>query len=139
MGAKGRGPAASISDPHACNERGFASQEDTMSIVKPALCAAALVAAAAVAIPAIAQQSPQGGPPNAAQPAPGPDGRGGDWRGGPRDRYSDEDAPRWRRWEGRRYGREDREDDGPPRWHGPRFGERDGMMGGRDGMGGRGG
>jgi hypothetical protein len=130
MGAKGRGPAASIGDPHACNERGFASQEDTMSIVKPALCAA-LVAAAAVAIPAIAQQSPQGGPPSASQPAPGPDGRG-DWRRGPRDGYSDEDAPRWRRWEGRRYGRDDRDDDGPPRWHHRRFGEHDGMMGGRE-------
>lgn len=116
-----------------------------MSILKPALGAAALVAAAAVAIPAIAQQSPQGAPPSATQPAPGPDGRGGDWRGGPRDRYSDEDAPRWRRGEGRRYGRDDREDDGPPRWHHRRFGEhegmmggRGGMMGGRDGMGGHG-
>lgn len=101
-----------------------------MSALKPALCAAALVAAAAVAIPAIAQQSPQGAPPSATQSGPGPEGRGGDWRGGPRDRYSDEDAPRWRRGEGRRYGR-DGDDDGPRRWHGRRFGEHDGMMGGR--------
>jgi hypothetical protein len=102
-----------------------------MSMLKPALCAAALVAAAAVAIPAIAQQSPQGDAPSATQPAPapqaGPDGRGPDWRGGPRGRYSDEDGPRWRRRdEGRRYG----EDDGPRRWHERRFGggRRDGMM-----------
>ncbi|MEJ0075889.1 MAG: Spy/CpxP family protein refolding chaperone [Alphaproteobacteria bacterium] len=108
-----------------------------MSILKPALCAAALVAAAAIAIPAIAQQPP----PSATQPAPGPqagpEGRG-DWRGGPRDRYSDEDAPRWRRGEGRRYGRDDRDEDGPRGWHHRRFGERDGMMGERHGRGMRG-
>jgi hypothetical protein len=98
-----------------------------MTMLKPALCAAALVAAAAVAIPAIAQQSPQGAPPSATQPAPGPqagpEGRP-DWRGGPRGRYSDEDGPRWRRRDGeRRSGRG--EDDGSRERH---HGERD-MMG----------
>jgi hypothetical protein len=108
-----------------------ASQEDTMTMLKPALCAAALVAAAAVAIPAIAQQSPQGDAPSATQPATppqaGPDGRQ-DWRGDPRGRYSDEDGPRWRRGEGRRFGR-DEDDDGPRRWRERRFGgPREGMM-----------
>lgn len=112
-----------------------------MTMLKPTLCAAALVAAAAVAIPAIAQQTPQGAAPNATQPAPGPqagsDGRS-DWRGGPRDRYSDEDGPRWRRGEGRRFGDRDGDDDGPRRWHERRFGGREGMMGGPGMMGERG-
>ena len=99
-------------------------------MLKTALCAAALVAAAAVAIPAIAQLSPQGDPPGATQPGAGPEGRG-DWRGGRRDRYSDEDRPRWRRWEERRHGGDD--DYGPRHRHGPRFGgppmmERPAMM-----------
>ena len=104
-------------------------------MLKPALCAVALAATAAIAIPAIAQQPAQDSP-NAAQAAP--DGRGGEWRGGLRDRYSDEDRPRWRRWEGRRFGRDDRDDDGPRGWHHRRFGERGGMMGGRRGPGMRG-
>jgi hypothetical protein len=100
-----------------------------MTVLKPALCAAALIAAAAVAIPAIAQQSPQGAPPNATQPAPapqtGPDGGRPGWRGGPRDRYSDEDRPRWRRGEERRFGRGDDDDRG---WR-KRREERHGHMG----------
>ena len=78
-----------------------------MSILKPALCAGALAIAAAVAIPAIAQQSPQGDQ-QTAQPAPGPQtGLDGDWRGS-RERRSDEDGPRWRRWAERRFGDHER-------------------------------
>src|SRR4051812_3115087 len=70
-----------------------------ISMLKPALCAAALSLAAAVAIPAIAQQSPQTDNPSAAAPAApgpqaGPEGRrpGFDWRGYPRERYSDDEG-----------------------------------------------
>jgi len=94
---------------------------------KPALSAAALVAAVAIAIPAIAQQSPQTDNPSANSQAPqaGQDGREPGWRGGPWSRnWDDEDrSPRWRRFEGRRYGGDD--DDGP-RGEGRRFGG--GMM-----------
>jgi hypothetical protein len=101
-----------------------------MTMLKPALCAAALVAAAAIAIPAIAQQAPQGDAPSATQPTPapqaGPDGRPG-WRGGPRDRYSDEDGRGWRRRdEGRRFGRD--EDEGRGRRERRFGGPRDGAM-----------
>jgi len=95
---------------------------------KPVLCAAALVAAAAVAIPAIAQQSPQtdNPPANSQGPQAGQDGRGPGWRGDPWSRnWDDEDqGPRRRRFEERRYGGD--EDSGPRGWHGQRFGG--GMM-----------
>jgi hypothetical protein len=98
-------------------------------MLKPALCAAALVIAAAVAIPAIAQQQNDNSP----APQAGRDGHGPDWRGGPRDRSSNEDGPRWRRWHGwRQFGRRDGDDERGMR--GRRFGEH---VGGR-GMRGRG-
>ena len=95
-----------------------------MPFLKPALCAAALVVAAAVAIPAIAQQQND----NTPAPQAGRDGRGLDWRGGPRDRYSDEDGPRWRRWHGwRQFGNRDGDDERGMR--GRRFGEHRGQRG----------
>ena len=121
-----------------------------MSILKPALCAAALTVAAALAIPAIAQQprqdneAPSAGPPPDAGRTPD-DRAGPDWQGNPRGRYSDEDrpGPGWRRWyhEGQRYGQGDDGGRYDRRWRERRFGGemRDrGMMGDHGMMGGHG-
>src|SRR3954451_10830738 len=111
----------------------MAASEDTM--LKPALCAAALSLAAAVAIPAIAQQSPQmdnapAAGPGTPGPQAGPEGRGPGpgWRGYPRDRYSEDDEGRGRRWRESESRRGDDEERGPRGWHDRRFGgPREGM------------